>query len=92
MVRNLAIGLCAIALSTMSLKAQEKTEAVIEQNQQEKKAITISENPAFPKYEVTGNKEKDEETYRKKKEQWISNNPEEYEKMKEGKDQSQPKQ
>ncbi|MBN2778590.1 MAG: hypothetical protein JXR36_13165 [Bacteroidales bacterium] len=35
----------------------------------------------FPQYENTGNKEQDDNIYRVKKDEWISNNPEEYNNM-----------
>jgi hypothetical protein len=41
----------------------------------------ISSDPSFPKYVNTGNKKTDASTYSRKKEEWIENNPEKYEKM-----------
>jgi hypothetical protein len=35
----------------------------------------------FPQYENTGNKEQDDNNYRVKKDEWINNNPEEYNNM-----------
>ncbi len=35
----------------------------------------------FPSYDNTGNKEVDDENYRKSKEEWIQENPEEYESL-----------
>ncbi|MDD3859888.1 MAG: hypothetical protein PHW83_06800 [Bacteroidales bacterium] len=37
--------------------------------------------PGFPEYQITGVKEVDDNNYKNSKEQWIDENPEEYEKM-----------
>jgi hypothetical protein len=43
--------------------------------------VVVSDDPSFPTYITTGNKQADNETYAAKKAQWIEQNPAKYEKM-----------
>ena len=43
--------------------------------------VIVSEDPSFPTYINTGNKQLDDETYAAKKAQWIEQNPAKYAEM-----------
>jgi hypothetical protein len=54
----------------------------------EQKFLTISDDPTFPKYIITGNKEMDDLNYENAKAEWIAKNPKKYELMDQETDES----
>lgn len=65
-------------VSGYNIKAIDKSQA---EPKREKVTILFPNDPTFPKYVNTGNKQSDDDNYRKSKDQWIQNNSVKYSKL-----------
>jgi hypothetical protein len=69
-----------------TVKPTQVKNTITEQKRTETpKTIQLVNEPGFPPYIMTGNKEKDDANYSAAKDKWIKENPERYKKMNEKK-------